>query len=446
MRIVTDLHVHSKYSRACSTQLTLPNIAAWCAKKGIGLVGTGDFTHPAWFAMMEKELEQQENGLYALRPNPTRLPAPERSDGGQALSPIGTSPSPIRRGDGATGRNTLFVPTVEVSCIYTRGGRGRRVHVILVVPTLEAAKKINDRLGAIGNIVHDGRPILGLDCEELAKIAFDVSPECLVIPAHAWTPWFGVFGSKSGFDSLEECFGTMTKHIHAIETGLSSDPKMNWRLSALDRIALLSFSDAHSLPNLGREATVLDLPEVTYASMIRAIQQKHIVETFEFFPEEGKYHADGHASCGVRLLPEETKKHGGRCPTCKKQVTVGVLSRVADLADRADGAESPNRTPFRSIVPLQEIIAEACGVGKQSKRVVAEYERMIARGGNEFHVLLDAPEAELRSMGSPRIIEGILRTRRGEVIALPGYDGVYGTIQTLPDVKKITRAQQALEI
>ena len=324
----------------------------------------------------------------------------------------------------------------------------RRVHTIVVAPTLEVAKKINTKLAAIGNIHSDGRPILGLDVEELAKIIFDASSDCLVIPAHAWTPWFAVFGSQSGFDSLEECFGSMTKHIYAIETGLSSDPKMNWRLSQLDRITLLSNSDAHSLQNLGREANVFDFPQPTYAALIETIRtkdKKRFLHTIEFYPEEGKYHVDGHRACGVRLTPAETKKHKGLCPKCKKPVTVGVLYRIDALADRKEDDIPAHAIPFKSMVPLQEIIAEAFDVGKQSKRVQATYERIVAAGGNEFRVLLDLPYDEIASIANDdRIVRGIRRVREGKLTILPGYDGEYGTIRIFDEHEKRKNKQQKL--
>lgn len=780
MRVIADLHIHSRYSRACSKDLTLPNIAKWCAKKGIGLVGTGDFTHPAWFAGMQKELEPHESGFYKLTTYNLQL-------------------------------TTLFVPTAEISCIYKRGGKVRRVHHIVVAPTLEVVKKINTKLASIGNIHSDGRPILGLDSEELAKIVFAASPDCLLIPAHAWTPWFAVFGSESGFDSLEECFGSMTKYIYAIETGLScydiktevlteegwkpfshvaytdkictlnldteeieyqspqkiyqskyrgkmyqlktkradllvtpnhhllyapadfhtrrpyrlkeardlfrkskilrkdgiwegatpqyftlpevkiqhgsrfysgfrtkavkkfsikswltffgfwiaegwttegknghyavcisnqnhtlmtgmkrilesfgytvfwdkkitntirvrdyqlfhylqqfgkasdkyipievkslskellgiffkyyikgdghvygrsekglsattistrlrddlqelalklgisayyklhqkkgtlfsspsqkkeyrqsadswniyfvrrnrhsiipstmkknkykeewvdynglvycvsvpnrvvyirrngiplwcgnSDPSMNWRLSQLDRIALLSNSDAHSLQNLGREANVFDLSELSYKSFCNAIRtkdQKRFLHTIEFFPEEGKYHVDGHRACGVRFKPEETKRRKGVCPQCQKPVTVGVLYRIDALADRKEGEQPQGAIPYKSIVPLQEIIAEALGVGKQSKKVQAIYERMVAEH-SEFAILLDVPYDALGAIaGDCRIVEGIRRVREGKLTILPGYDGEYGTIRIFSDEERVENKQQKL--
>ncbi|MBI4276354.1 DNA helicase UvrD [Candidatus Uhrbacteria bacterium] len=430
MRHIIDLHIHSRYSRACSPALTFPNLDHWCRKKGITMCGTGDFTHPKWFTEMEEHLEPAGNGLYQLKK--------------QFLS-FSVSQFPV-----------YFVPTAEVSCIYKRGGKARRVHNIIVAPDFATVKKINTRLAAIGNIHSDGRPILGLDSEELAKIVFDASPACLLIPAHAWTPWFAVFGSQSGFDSLEECFGSMTKHIHAIETGLSSDPAMNRRLSALDRIVLVSNSDAHSLENLGREANVLDIApggagpgsagDNVYAEFMRIIHErdaKCFLYTIEFFPEEGKYHLDGHRACAVRATPEETKRWKGICPKCKRELTVGVLHRVAVLADRPEGGASPQAIPYKSIVPLQEIIAEALGVGKHSKKVQEEYERIVAHA-SEFSVLIDTPLSEIARMTAPDIVEGIRRVRAGQLAIEPGYDGEYGTVRVFRADEQPVRRQQVL--
>ncbi|MBI4262230.1 DNA helicase UvrD [Candidatus Uhrbacteria bacterium] len=423
MKHIVDFHIHSKYSRACSPALTFPNLDLWCRKKGITICGTGDFTHPKWFAEMEEHLESAGNGLYRMQNAELRM------------KNVG---SPV-----------FFIPTAEVSCIYKRGGRARRVHHIITAPDFETVKKINTRLAAIGNIHSDGRPILGLDSEELAKIVFDASPECLLIPAHAWTPWFAVFGSASGFDSLEECFGSMTKHIHAIETGLSSDPAMNWRLSTLDNIVLVSNSDAHSLENLGREANVFEVTNDIrnlYRELVRIIREKdtrNFLYTIEFFPEEGKYHMDGHRACGMRATPEETKRWKGICPKCKKQFTVGVLNRVAKLADRAEGIQPKGKVPYKSIVPLREIIAEAFGVGKQSKRVQEEYERLVARAP-EFTLLLDMPYHDLSTHTPAAVVEGIRCVRDGKLHIEPGYDGEYGVVRVFAPHERLTKRQQSL--
>ncbi len=424
MRHIADFHIHSRYSRACSPALTFPNLDLWCRKKGITICGTGDFTHPKWFAEMEEHLELADNGLYSLKKD--------------SLLNYSITQLPV-----------FFIPTAEVSCIYKRGGRARRVHHIIIAPDFGTVKKINTRLAAIGNIHSDGRPILGLDSEELAKIVFDASPECLLIPAHAWTPWFAVFGSASGFDSLEECFGTMTKHIHAIETGLSSDPAMNWRLSALDNVMLVSNSDAHSLENLGREANVFDIVDGIqniYHELIRISTEKDVKNflfTIEFFPEEGKYHLDGHRACGVRATPEETIRWKGICPKCKKGLTVGVLNRVTKLADRAEGLQPKGKVPYKSIVPLREIIAEAFDVGKQSKKVQAAYERLVTYAP-EFTVLLDTPFADLAQWTTSEIVEGIRRVREGRLRIEPGYDGEYGVVRVFEPHEHATKRQQSL--
>lgn len=421
MRHIIDLHIHSRYSRACSKELTFPNLDRWCRKKGITICGTGDFTHPKWSSEMEEHLEPAGNGLYQLK---------ESNVKGQ-MSKV------------------YFVPTAEVSCIYKRGGKVRRVHMIIVAPDFATVKRINERLAAIGNIHSDGRPILGLDSEELAKIVFDASPACLLIPAHAWTPWFAVFGSASGFDTLEECFGVMTKHIYAVETGLSSDPAMNWRLTKLDNITLVSNSDAHSLENLGREANVIDMIDTTkdlYTAMTQIIREKdrkRFLFTIEFFPEEGKYHMDGHRACDVRATPAETKRWKGLCPKCKKPLTIGVLNRIDALAARPHGEHPPGAIPFKSIVPLREIIAEAYDVGKQSKRVQTLYEQIVARVP-EFTVLLDAEYAELQTITTPEVVEGIRRVREGRIHIEPGYDGAYGIVEVFEAHEYAKRKQQAL--
>lgn len=399
MRIITDFHLHSKWSRACSKDLTIRNIAKACERKGIGFVGTSDFTHPAWRKEIGDGLEDA---------------------GGGALAPKGGS-SPTR-----------FLLATELSCIYKRGGKVRRVHHLVLVPSLAAADQIIASLERRGcNLKSDGRPILGLDSEELLKMLLDADPRSLLIPAHAWTPWFAVFGSQSGFDSLEECFGDMTKHVYAIETGLSSDPRMNRRLSKLDDVFLVSNSDAHSLDKLGREANVFEMEEPTYDELYRILSEKDVskfLETIEFFPEEGKYHADGHRACGFFCEPRETKRLKGMCPHCGKPLTVGVLHRVDDLADREPGTHPRLAVPYRSIVPLAELVGDVIGVGPSSKKVKTAVEALVADGRTEFGVLLDEPPAELARIAPPEIAEAILRMRRGEVSIRPGYDGEYGAV------------------
>lgn len=413
MKFVGDFHIHSKYARATSQDMVPENLDIWAAKKGIKVLGTGDFTHPAWFADLKSKLVEQEPGLYALR----------GSDSG-----------------------TRFLLSSEISCIYSKKGKVRRIHLLLLVPSLQAAEHINARLGVRGNLRSDGRPILGIDATEMLKIALDASPEALVIPAHAWTPWFSVFGSKSGFDSLEECFDEYAKHIYAIETGLSSDPVMNWRLSALDNIALLSNSDCHSLAKMGREANVFDA-ELSYMGIRDAIvtkDQKKFLSTIEFFPEEGKYHYDGHRLCNVRLAPAESRKSNNMCPACGRELTIGVLNRVEELADRPEGFVPPNAIPYKSLIPLQEIIAEALHMGVVAKQCKAEYEKLISAFGNEFSVLLAAEPRELQAATLPEIAQAIVQVRNGKVSIQPGYDGEYGKISIVQQAEAPTVQKRLL--
>ncbi len=338
-----------------------------------------------------------------------------------------------------------FLFTVEVSTIYKRAGRVRKVHSLILAPSFREVAKINAALARIGNISSDGRPILGLDTEELLKIALDASEQCMLIPAHAWTPHFAAFGSASGFDSLEEAFGENAKYIYAIETGLSSDPAMNWRLSALDRVALISNSDAHSPRKLGREANVFDT-ELSYGAVTGALKRNDtqaFQSTIEFYPEEGKYHLDGHRLCETRLSPEETLARGGLCPRCGKPITVGVMHRVSALADRAPGARPEGARPFQSIIPLPEIIAEALRVGPQSKRVDEQYFSLLASLGNEFHILLDAPIDEIAGASTPLLAEAVRRSRAGEVRISAGYDGAYGTVTIFTDEERSALAAGA---
>lgn len=413
MRLIADLHVHSKYAMACSKKLELPAIAEWAEKKGIGLVGTADFTHPAWLRSLCESLEASPNeaGLYRLKTAP----------------------------------QTRFICTSEVACIYSRGGAVRRVHLLLFAPSLEVVGELNSALEKRGaKLASDGRPILGMDSEELLRRMLLIDPRCFMVPAHAWTPWFAIFGSKSGFDTIEECFGELTPHITAIETGMSSDPMMNWRLSMLDRITLISNSDAHSLPHLGREANVFEGETVTYEGIIGALQKRMYPETktsltltgtIEFFPEEGRYHVDGHRVCDVRMEPAETKKHKGICPKCHRPLTIGVMNRVDELADRAVGVQPEGATPFKSIVPLEELVALSFGVGVHSKKVQAEYERIVAHTP-EFEVLLYKSYDDLASYIPERIVESIRRVREGNVNITPGYDGVYGVVDLFGNTKR----------
>ena len=375
------------------------------------MVATGDFTHPAWFKDIKEQLEPMENGLFMLRQSSTFAKA-----------------SVDRQHD----NQTKFILGTEISCIYKQGDKTRRIHINIFFPEIKDVEKFNGHLEKLGcNLKSDGRPIIGLSAKELTKICLNINPQALIIPAHAWTPWFSIFGSKSGFDSIEECFGEYAKNIFAIETGLSSDPPMNWRLSALDKIVLVSNSDAHSLQNLGREANVFAWDKSSYDEFYYTLKnqdKKKFLYTIEFFPEEGKYHLDGHANCKVMMEPEQTKKNKSICPLCKKPLTIGVLNRVIEIADR-DKGELDTHIPYKSLVPLQEIIAEAFDLGKNSKKVQAEYFNIIKKGGTEFKVLLDLNFEELKKITDPIIAEGIKRVREGKLFIEPGYDGIYGTVK-----------------
>lgn len=421
---IADLHIHSPYARAVSKDMIPESLYRWAQLKGIGVVGTGDFTHPRWFAELKEKLDPAEPGLYRLKPEfaeradtevPERCRAPAR-----------------------------FMLTVEISSIYSRGGRTRKVHNLILAPSFTTVAKINARLARVGNLESDGRPILGLDSEELLRIVLDVAPEAMLIPAHAWTPHFAVFGANSGFDSLEECFGDLAPHIKAIETGLSSDPPMNWRLGQLDQITLISNSDAHSPSKLGREANVLET-ELSYQGIIDAFASgdpKRFLGTIEFFPEEGKYHYDGHRACDVRLSPEETRRHDFLCPSCGKPVTVGVMHRVEKLADRAPGHKAAKALPYWNIVPLVELLAEVREAGVNTKAVTAAYFDLLAKLGSEFHVLMQAPIAEIEAQGGALLAEAIRRVRAGDVTIAPGYDGEFGTIRVFTPEERRAAAQQ----
>jgi uncharacterized protein (TIGR00375 family) len=401
MKYMADLHVHSRYSRATSREMSPEGLWRWAQLKGISVIGTGDFTHPGWLDELKEKLEPTARGLYGLR-NKYR---------------IGDIPETCRL-------DVHFMLQAEISSIYSKGGRTRKVHSIVLAPGFEEAEQINRRLLAIGNLGSDGRPILGLDAKELLQIVLDVSPECMVVPAHAWTPHFSVFGAASGFDSLEECYEELTPHINAIETGLSSDPPMNRRLSVLDNITLMSNSDAHSPSKLGREANVFDT-EISYPHMMDAIRtQQGFWGTVEFFPEEGKYHLDGHRNCGVSLAPNETKEYGYICPVCGRRLTVGVMHRVDELADR----DIPKEEHFKSIIPLAEMLAAIMQRGVNTKGVQKRYFELLNTLGSEFSILMDVTLEDVEKAGGKEIREVISRMRKGEVDIDPGYDGVYGRV------------------
>jgi uncharacterized protein (TIGR00375 family) len=403
MKFIADLHVHSGYSRATSRQMTPEGLFRWAQIKGISVVGTGDFTHPEWFAELRKKLEPAADGLYSLR------------DG--FLSDVGPVPDACRS-------EVHFMLTAEIRSIYSRGGRTRKVHSLVFSPGFEEAAEINARLSAIGNLRSDGRPILGLDAAKLLQIVLDVSTDCVVVPAHAWTPHFSVFGAVSGFDSLEECYGDLAPYIFAIETGLSSDPPMNRKLSTLDNITLISNSDAHSPSKLGREANIFDT-DISYQNMISALRTREgFMGTIEFFPEEGKYHYDGHRNCEISMHPEETLRHGCVCPVCGRRLTLGVMHRVEALADRKE----PPSENFRSIIPLAEIIAETMQRGVNTKGVQNAYFKLVSALGNELEILLNTDPSDIERVGGDEVAMAVSRMRRGDIHIAPGYDGVYGKI------------------
>ncbi|WP_329016773.1 UvrD-helicase domain-containing protein [Micromonospora rifamycinica] len=410
---VADLHIHSKYSRACSRDLTLPNLGWWARRKGIGVLGTGDFTHPAWYDHLRETLQPAEPGLYRLGPE-------AEADIARRLPP--------RLADAAEADPVRFMLSVEISTIYKRDDRTRKVHHLIYLPDLDAVARFNTALGRIGNLGSDGRPILGLDSRDLLEITLDASEDGYLVPAHIWTPWFSALGSKSGFDAIADCYADLAGHVFAVETGLSSDPAMNWRVGSLDRYRLVSNSDAHSPPALAREATVFSSARDYFAIRDALRTGDGLAGTIEFFPEEGKYHADGHRLCGVNWSPERTRAADGRCPECGKPLTVGVLSRVEELADRPDGHRPEHAREVTHLVPLAEILGEINKVGPRSKKVAGKLNELVAALGPELEILTRTPVDEIGRVGGELLAEGIGRLRRGDVRRVPGYDGEYGVI------------------
>ena len=424
MQILADLHIHSKYSRAVSQQMELETMAEWGEKKGIDLLATADWTHPLWFKEIEGQLEEDGEGIFKLKSGKSK---------------------------------TRFVLSTEISNIYSQGGKGRRVHTVFMAPNLETAEKINNELKRRGgNLLSDGRPILGLSVEEMCEVVWSVDEEVIVVPAHIWTPWFSMFGSKSGFDSVKDCFGKYESRIEAIETGLSSDPAMNWRIEELKERAIVSFSDAHSPKKIGREATVLEVKEkqMSFEALRQGLtkmggDKAKISYTIEFYPEEGKYHYTGHRKCGVCQSPEETKEKGTGCHVCGRALTVGVMHRVEELA-KGRGEIKPVkkasqagvvgyyhptdklRPPYVMLVPLQEILAEAMGMGTASQKVQMMYEQLVAKLGGEFGVLLKSSLEEIKGVGGERVAEAVNKVRKGEIVVKPGYDGVFGVVKIWP--------------
>jgi uncharacterized protein (TIGR00375 family) len=397
MDFIADLHIHSRFSRATSREMEIPHLAVAAKRKGIQLLATGDFTHPEWFALLKEHLKPAGNGLF-------------------------------------THGGTHFILNVELNSIYSSGGKLRRIHNLVFVPSFEAAAKLTAWLDGYGKLASDGRPTLSVSSYDLLAKLLEIDPRAFLVPAHIWTPWFSLFGSNSGFDTIEECFGDLAGEIFAVETGLSSDPPMNWRLSALDRLSLVSNSDAHSPNRLGREANVFDC-ELAFDALRDTLKRKdraRFRRTLEFFPEEGKYHFDGHRNCHISVSPEQALGTDNICPVCGRPLTIGVLHRVEQLADRKPAELPTDVVPFRHLVPLEEIIGESLGQGRDTVGVGRIYDGMLDRLGSEFHILLDAPVADIVDCSNERVGQGIERMRAGEVTAIAGYDGVFGVIQVLP--------------
>ena len=422
MEIIADLHIHGRFSRGTSKDLTLANLEKWARIKGVGLLGTGDFTHPKWLSEIKDNLSDDGSGILMSK---TGFP---------------------------------FVLQTEISLIYSDGGKGRRIHNIVLAPNLDVVEQINEALGKRGRLDYDGRPIFGISCPEFVELLMSISKDIEVIPAHCWTPWFSLFGSNSGYNSIKECFKTMVENIHAIETGLSSDPAMNWRLSQLDGYKIVSFSDCHSFwPwRIGREATVFELRELNYNNLIEALRSNtanKILKTIEFWPEEGKYHYDGHRNCNVCLSPPESIKLRGICPVCRSKLTIGVANRVNELADREIGARRADANDFVNIIPLSELIAGATGVGISTSKVWGVYNKLIEKFGNEFNVLFNAKKDELAGVVDDNLVNLIMLNRAGKIKVEPGYDGVYGMpmfsflfsqIHSKTSAQKIIKRQKTL--
>jgi DNA helicase-2/ATP-dependent DNA helicase PcrA len=413
---IVDLHIHSHYSRATSKDCTLEGLYKWGKIKGIHIIGTGDFTHPSWFAEMQAKLEPAEPGLFRLKA--------ELAAAIDKLLPPTVREAEIR-----------FIPSVEIAAIYSKGGKVRKLHQLITMPSFVGVSELTSRLERIGNLKADGRPILGIDAKELLRHSLEADPDSLYIPAHIWTPWFGMFGSKSGFDSVAEAYEDLAPQITAIETGLSSDPAMNWRVADLDGIAITSNSDAHSPQKLGREATIVD-SELSYNDIIGAYRtnDRRLKGTIEFFPEEGKYHADGHRNCNVRLTPAETRAVNGICPVCSKPLVVGVGNRVDVMASRDATHQPAEPKQVEYIIPLAEILAELHGTKSSSGRIVMQrYHDVVERLGDEFSVLRNVPVDVIEAAGLPLLALAIERLRAGDVVREPGYDGLYGTIKVFKD-------------
>lgn len=433
---IADFHLHSKYSRATSRDMDVEHLDKWARIKGIKLLGTGDFTHPLWLKELKEKLEPAEPGLFKVKK-------------GSQVRPVNNNWLSI---NSPQENEIRFCLTTEISCIYSKNNRTRKIHLIIFAPDFQVVEKINTHLGWIGNLKSDGRPILGLEAKELTKIVLNICPDCLVVPSHLYTPWFSLFGANSGFDSLEECFEEYSEYIYAGETGLSSDPAHSWRNSSLDKITLISNSDAHSPSKMGREANIFEGEYLDYPTIIEAIKlgaradhsrTLKLVSTIEFFPEEGKYHYDGHRNCQVSLSPEQAKELNNICPKCGRPLTIGVLHRVDDLADRPVGSQPAKVIPFKSLIPLEEIIGEAIAAGPNSQAVQTLYKDLIKHFGSEFKILLEVSIEQIERAGSAEIAEGIRRVRQGQVYVEPGYDGQYGKIRIFKDEERGNFSKQA---
>ncbi|MFH1364872.1 MAG: endonuclease Q family protein [Candidatus Aenigmatarchaeota archaeon] len=418
MKIVSDLHIHSRFAQACSRSINIANLEKYARMKGLNLLGTGDFAHPLWNKELRSELQEDGSGIIRTK---TGFP---------------------------------FILQMEISNMYSQGGKGRRVHNLLYARSFEVVDQIVEALLKKGRLDYDGRPIFGFSCVELVEMMKGIDKDIEIVPAHAWTPWFSVFGSKSGFDSIEECFQDQAKHIHAIETGLSSDPPMNWRISGLDKYTLLSSSDSHSYwPwRIGREANVFELPELTYNNVMSAIKEgdpKRFLYTLEVDPSYGKYHVDGHRECGISMTPDESAKANNICPVCKRPLTIGVLNRVEELADRPEGYVPKNKVPFKHVMPLSEIISSVLGINQlYSKKIWYAYTKLVDVFGSELAVMLDASRGDMQKVVDPKLAGAIVDLRDGKIEIKPGYDGVYGKplFENVPEkevVKKV-RSQKSL--
>ncbi len=466
MQVIADLHIHSKYSRAVSPQMTIPFIWDWAKRKGIMLMTTGDWTHPLWIREIKQNLEETGTGLLKLKDQ----------------SPAGGSKIKDTWGENikANSIDPLFLLTTEISSIYSQGGRLRRIHNLIWSPSIATADKINKELLNRGaNLSSDGRPIVGLTSIQIAELVLSVDPECLIVPCHIWTPWFSLYGSESGFDSIDDCFGSYAKYIYAVETGLSSDPAMNWRIKELDSRSIVSSSDAHSGPKLGREATVFELQELGYKAIREALTNRgesvnanKIAYTIEFHPEEGKYHWTGHRNCGIKQTPAETKKKGVVCPVCGKKLTIGVMHRVEQLAGRSEedlhlsvvskqlsegkttvkmtsSSAQPTRPPYVMLVPLQEILSEALGGMPTGQVVQNEYKKLTDGFGGEFEVLLNTDIKKIKNISGERVGEAVEKVRNNDMSVDPGYDGVFGKVKIwkekdTEDKKAETKEQMSL--